>query len=249
MKLVTSFGLLSAAILFNCCTKDSGTITSNSQHSLKVKSFTEEITIDSSQHYVSTSTLSYDAQERLIKLQSEKTVIDLAYETNLIRKSVYQAGLDDQHFYYYLNADTLLDSSILYNGSADAIYFYYLYNDKKQLANLITKRVYSWGNTVDTTAYEYNDGGDVSKIIQGAGINSYEYYDKPNFENSVSMLNPDITHNVHLLKKSSYSFMGYDVINTSYTYEYDDYGRVAALMRESIADFYSEAYKITYTYY
>jgi hypothetical protein len=248
MKRFLLFELLIAIILFNGCTKNPNT-TTNPQPSFKVKTLKEEITRSDSFHYISTATLSYDSQDRLIKMESDSSRSIFAYENNLVKKDLYQTGSPDQHFYYYLNSNSLLDSLVLYYGTTDTSHVNYYYNSKEQMIKIISTYVNRWGARKDTVSYEYNNNGDIAKIIQGYSVNSYEYYDKPNFQNSVSMLFPGTALNPDLLKTSYYTYTGGHATTQNFTYNFDDYNRIVTITDLSTSDFYSETFTTTYTYY
>ena len=105
----------------------------------------------------------------------------------------------------------------------------------------------TFGNYMDSALYEYNGNGDVSKITQGDNVNSYEYFDKPNFENSSFMLTPGLQPNPHLVKTSWFTYMSISDI-TTYAYEYDDDGRMATITEQTTGAAYSQTYTVSFTY-
>jgi hypothetical protein len=87
---------------------------------------------------------------------------------------------------------SLLDSLITYaEGIPGRFRSDYFYNSKNQLIKIVMTSENIFGNYTDSSFYEYNGSGDVTTITQGDNINSYEYFDKPNFENSSFMLSRD----------------------------------------------------------
>ena len=105
-----------------------------------------------------------------------------------------------------------------------------------------------FGNYTDSALYEYNGNGDVTTITQGDNINSYEYFDKPNFENSSFMLSPGLQANPHLLKTSSFTYMS-DSDATTYTYDFDDDDRIVTVTAQTTGVAYSQTHITSYTYY
>jgi hypothetical protein len=105
-----------------------------------------------------------------------------------------------------------------------------------------------FGNYKDSALYEYNSGGDVAKITQGANINSYEYFDKPNFENSSLMLHPGDRPNPHLVKTSWFTYMSNSNM-TTYAYDFDADGRISTITEQTTGVAYSQTYTASYTYY
>ena len=105
-----------------------------------------------------------------------------------------------------------------------------------------------FGNYTDSSFYEYNGSGDVTTITQGDNINSYEYFDKPNFENSSFMLYPGLQASPHLLKTSSFTYMSISDV-TTYAYAYDGDGRIATVTAQTTGVAYSQTHITSYTYY
>ena len=227
------------------CSKDSGNAGTGA--SLKVKSVTEELA-GPTYHRVTTSMLSYDPQDRLISLQSDSITTSLTYGPGLIEKNVYHIGLPEEHSFFYVRPDGVVDSSVLYSVIFDSIYFSYQYNSKNQL-EMETMRSNVWpASSYDTIYYEYNSAGDFSKTTQAGNVNTFEYYDQPNYRTPLSILIPWFPVTPHLLKQSWYAFNGVNQTTTTCAYDFDDYGRIISVSNQTTGS-YPQAYKITYTYY
>ncbi|HYK46116.1 MAG TPA: hypothetical protein VEV83_13145 [Parafilimonas sp.] len=252
MKRILIFELLFAAFLCNSCSKNSDSPTPPPPpppSSLKVKTMTTEITASGSFHFLIVSTLSYDAQDRIIKVQSDSGYTNFSYQNNLVRKDIYQNGQPTQHLYYYLNSMSLLDSLItLAEGIPGRFRSDYYYNSKNQLIKIVMTSENAFGNFTDSALYEYNGNGDLTTITQGDNINSYEYFDKPNVENSSFMLYPGLRPGPHLLKTSSFTYMS-DSNTTTYAYDFDEDGRIVTVTAQTTGVAYSQTHITRYTYY
>jgi len=250
MKRILLFQLLFAAFLCNSCSKNSDSpAPPPPPPSLKVKTMTTEVTGSGSFHFLIVSTLSYDSQDRIIKAQSDSGYTNFTYQTNLVKKDIYQNGQPTQHLYYYLNSMSLLDSLITYaEGIPGRFRSDYFYNSKSQLIKIVMTSENMFGNYTDSALYEYDGNGDLTTITQGDNINSYEYFDKPNFQNSSFMLIPGRQPNPHLVKTSRFTYMSISDM-TTYAYDYDDDGRIATITEQTTGTGYSQTYIESYTYY
>ena len=250
MKRILLFQLIFSAFLCNSCSKNSDgpTPPPPPPSSLKVKTITTDVT-GSSFNFLTVSTLSYDSQDRIIKAQSDSGYTNFTYQNNLVKKDVYQNGQPTQHLYYYLNSMSLLDSLITYaEGIPGRFRSDYFYNSKSQLTKIVMTSENMFGNFTDSALYDYNGNGDVTTITQGDNINSYEYFDKPNFENSSFMLSPGLQASPHLLKTSSFTYMSISDV-TTYAYAYDGDGRIATVTAQTTGVAYSQTHVTRYTYY
>jgi len=257
MKKLPLFITLAVIVLLNSCTKDSGLNANNTPDtSLKVKTLTEDV-VDSFNMANNTHTvftLSYDGEDRLIKMESENYNIDFEYGNNIIKKNIYEKGQPAQHFYYYFKNDLLLDSSVVITESSpgDTMHATYIYNEQGQLEqeiDIVKDNV----SDKDSFVYEYtyDSRGNLTGYLANAswgyyGSGSYTYSDSANFSNSADMIYPDKIYSPNLLEKaSSDSWVpGSGSIDSYYKYKFDNNHRIVEIIR---SDIFSTGYVFTFT--
>ena len=242
MKRFLLYELLIVLTLTQGCTKDSG----SPSPSNKVKTITTKIT-SISYNLLTTNTLSYDTQDRLVKAQSDSSTSIFTYEDNVIKKDVYEAGQPDQHLYYHLNAMGLSDSVLDYFGSADTIHWYFHYNTNNQLVQENWFVLNGWSAYRDTSFFQYNSYGDISTVSDThGGMNTYEYFDTRRPASTADMLNTGLAPAKNLLKKRTFtiSSQGFSVVS-NFTYELDKAGRILS----ETEDLGYETIVTSYTYY
>ncbi len=148
------------------------------------------------------------------------------------------------HEVFFLNSNSLVDSTFQYNDTFDSTTEKYIYNNAKQL---VTLKEYDYslltgGVLSNTTNYKYDGNGNQ---ISAMDDYSATYYDYTALANTLVIGAPYFPTNKNLVKTSTYSF-GVTTIILNHTYTFDGNNRLSS---EKITD--GAAYTLikTYTYY
>jgi len=216
-------------ISFSSCQKEiSGEIlpgtTPDTTISYRAKTYTEDITSSALGNSVTTYDLSYDAQNRVTSLVSEKNAGDKFVYTypsaNVVTMEIFGNGSLTIHENFFLNSYSLVDSSLQYDENFDTSTEKYIYNSSKQL---IAYNEYTYstatGATLDNVStYTYDSDGNVLTQKEYNVERSYEYY--ADLKASV-IVGPAIFYQAkNLVKKTTYTSGG-ETTTADHTYTFD----------------------------
>jgi len=158
---------------------------------------------------------------------------------------IFNNNVKDVHVSYFLNSQSLIDSSFQYNNYGDNMTEKYIYNSARQLT-----RLYQYDYTINngsvlynTISYTYDGAGNMVKSEDNQQSSTYEYYtDKVNI---MPQLVPTLApaQKVSLLKKATLIISGNVFGSTTNTYTFDSKDRISTMRYE-----YSDGSVVTRTF-
>ncbi len=233
-------------VLFSSCQKEP-TDDNPASPSAKVKTYTEDVTAGG-QHTVTVFNLAYDANDRVISLVSASSPGDkfvYQYATASYTLDIFNSNMLSIHEVFFLNGNSLVDSTFQYNDTNDSSTEKYIYNSSKQL---ITVKEYEYSQLTgsilyNTSNYEYDGNGNVIRVTDDISTITYEYY--TSLLNPLSFLSPYLPVNKNLVKTTSADYGGSTIV-LSHTYTFDSSNRLST---ETIMADSGEVAIKTYTYY
>lgn len=241
-------------IVLNSCQKE----TSQDQGSgpaNRVKTYTETIISASAGNSTNTFNISYDNSGRIISMISATSPGDkLLYSfpsANKFTMDMYGAGALLIHEDFYLNTNSLIDSTFQFNNEEDTTTEKYFYDNDGRLIQLKEYEFTKAAGSVlsNTITYTYDAAGDMIKASgTDTNIEIYEYYPDPKYTLPIipGPVNSNSVKKVHLPKKLTVVSNGSLVGTAQFTYTFDDKDRV--ITEKAVADDGSTAIK-TYTYF
>ena len=213
-------------LTFSACKKnDSGS--SNSAN--LPKTYTEDITSSSYGNSVTTYNLSYDGNNRLTSLvQANAPGNKFVYKyntNNTYTLDLYYSNVLSIHEIFFINGNSLVDSTYQYDDTQDGTTEKYLYNSAGQLTRLseydYTKTGGSVLNNVHT--YEYDANGNQTKDMDYFDTQTFTYY--TDLENSLSIGQTYFPKGKYLIKTLTLDSGG-SIVTVNYTYTFDSQHRL-----------------------
>jgi hypothetical protein len=246
MRITKILCIIFIALIFSSCRKESSTINSGTPAS-KVKTYTEDVT-SWGVHSVITFNLIYDANDRLISMISATSSGDrfeFQYSNGTYTTDLYNSNTLSIHELFFINSNSLLDSTFQYNDTDDSMTEKYLYNSAKQL---ITLKEYDYSlvtgsELFNTEDYVYDSNGNVIKITGNSSVTTYDYY--TDLVNNLVLGTSYLPVNKNLVKTTTVNSGGIPV-TLNHTYTFDSGNRI--ITEKIIADSDEIVIK-TYTYY
>lgn len=220
-------------IVFTSCQKESADKLTT--HSLKVKTYTEDVTSSYWGNSVTTYNLSYDSGDRLVNLADAANPGNkfvFAYpSSSKYSMDIFNNNVKDLHVDYLLNSQSLIDSSFQYNNTGDTLTEKYIYNAARQLTTLhqYDYSVITGANLWKTTSYTYDGGGNMIKSEDSDQTSTYEYYTDKVYLMPQLMPMLAASQKASLLKKVTLSVNGNVLGSTSNTYTFDSKDRISTI--------------------
>ncbi len=257
MKLIT---LLSVLIIFFClftsCQKEidnTVTVTDSTVNTnpTLVKTYGEETVFNDYPEFNTKDSvkITYDSQNRQVSLISLDTSgFKMMYQYGSNSFTLDQTSNDNSplHEIFYLNSNTLLDSTLQYN-EGDTTTEKYVYNANKQLIKLYEYdyTAATGGELSATTSYEYDNEGNLITETTGSTITTYTYTNHS--PNTLNVGLTFLTQPKFLPDAYTYTEDGATLSGT-HTYTYDSQNRVTS-DKETFSGDAGDGYSLkTYTY-
>ncbi len=246
MRIIKILPAIFIIILFASCQKEKSN-DPNDSPLVKLKTYTEDY-YDGSTHNIITFNVSYDNSNRIISLISASSPGDkfvFQYSGNNYTMDLYNSGTLSIHEVFFLNSNSLVDSSFQYNDTSDSSTEKYIYNSSKQL---ITLKEYDYSKQYgsdlwNATNYTYDNNGNVITETDDFSTTTYEYY--PSLLNNLPPLVPYYQASKNLVKTATVNNGG-DISTLNHTYTFDASNRLSS---ETIIADTGESVVKTYTYY
>ena len=232
-----SFTLFAAAamvvVALSSCQKETNSNNPLPAQSLKIKTYTENVTSAVFGNSVTTYNLSYDGSDRLVSLvdaanPGNKFIYaypsSSKYTLDLFADNIFELHVD-----YFLNSNSLIDSSFQYNNTSDSSTEKYIYNPAHQLIKLYEYDYYGNGPELwNTTTYTYDGAGNLLKSEDiDDFVYTYEYYTDKLY--LMPQLIPITVPNqkANLLKKVTLTESGTVQGSATSTYTFDGKDRIS----------------------
>jgi hypothetical protein len=248
MKLLAPLALIAlmAVTALSCSKEESVNNGSNSKN--RIKTYTEAVNIPGVFQYSETFNLFYDDKNRVTRMQSTTrpdTKFEYTYSSDHFVMEIIVSGQMSIHNTFYLNGNSLVDSSVQYDNNHDTTVTKYVYNNNKQL---IQQRIYTYttimGASLDEMInYTYDANGLMIKEIDADGETTYKYEKVIN--NNVNIGAPYMPLPVRLPTQTIHESGG-DTETIDYTYNFDSSNRLISQLAVSSEGGTST---LTYTYY
>jgi YD repeat-containing protein len=201
--------------------------------SLKVKTYTVDVRSAVLGNSVTTYNLSYDGNNRLVSMiEATNPGNKFVYAYPSSAKYTMDLFIDNAleiHADYLLNGQSLIDSSVQYNSSADTITEKYVYNSAKQLTKLYEYDY--WDNTSylwNTTTYTYDGAGNLIKSQDTDDyVYTYEYYTDKVYLSPQLIPVTVAQQKANLLKKVTLAESGTVTGSATSTYTFDNKDRIS----------------------
>ena len=247
MKLTKIFLSLLIPCIVASCQKDTSSENTGPQASPKVKTYTEDITAGGT-HSVTTFNVAYDASDRVVSITSAASPGDrfvFQYSNGNYTAEIFNANLLSIHEVYFLNSNSLVDSTFQYNDTNDSSTEKYIYNSAKKL---VTLREYDYSivtgsQLFNIASYSYDASGNVLTESDNSSVTTYTYY--PDLVNNLVFGTPYVPVNKNLVKTATIVSGGTTVV-LNHTYTFDASNRLST--DKIIADSGEIVIK-TYTYF
>ena len=174
------YALSALLIVLSSCQKESSDVLP--VESSRIKTYTEELT-DGTQTLSATYNVGYDANNRITSLTDAANPgnkIQYGYPSaSMSTVDIVNAGITQVHVDYYLNSQSMIDSSFQYNDTDDSTTEKYTYN-AAQLPVQMKEYDYSKVNgasLVNTTTFTYDGAGNLVRTQDTEGfVETYTYY-------------------------------------------------------------------------
>lgn len=243
---------MASALLFSGCQKEPANDLPPETHSLKLKTYTEDFRSATLGNFYNTYKFTYDGNNRMTSMVDTANAGNkfvFAYpSSSKYTMDIFGDNMFVIHADYFMNSQSLLDSSFQYNNTGDTMTEKYVYNPARQLTQLYE---YDYSKVTgsdlwNTTTYTYDGAGDLIKSEDTDDyVYTYEYYtDKLHLLPQVSPV-ADASQKTHLPKKVTLTESGTLSFSATYTYTFDSKDRVSTVRQD-----YSDGDVVikTYTY-
>ena len=165
MRIINIAFIIISAVIFTSCQKGINETDPVTQASNKVKTYTEDVT-SLSGHNVITLNVAYDASDRIVSLTSAASAGDrfvFLYSNGGYTMDLYNSNQLSIHEIFYLNSNSLVDSSFQYNDTNDSMTEGYYYDASNRL---VEKREYEYSTATGavydgSTQFAYSSIGDL----------------------------------------------------------------------------------------
>jgi hypothetical protein len=246
LLLLTSIALV---ILFSSCQKESSEVLPAS--SLKIKTYTEDVK-NGPLKSVTTYNVSYDGSNRIVAVtdaSDPNNKIHYGYPSNKhYTVDVYFSSVVTIHVDYFLNDQSMIDSSFQYNITDDSSTEKFSYNAAHQLTQL---KDYAYSKItgsqlLNTTTFSYDGAGNITKTQDTDGFTEILDY-HPGLVNVLPEVMPVKVPNKkgNLVKQYTLNHNGNLQFGINYTYTFDSKDRIS-----TITETYDDGTVVvkTYTY-
>jgi len=234
MKRITLFAAVATVIMvLSSCQKEKDYNNPITAQSLKIKTYTEDVTSGVFGNSVTTYNLSYDGNDRVVSMvqannPGNKFVwaypSSTKYTLDLFNNNIFELHVD-----YLLNSQSLIDSSFQYNNTSDTSTEKYIYNPAHQLIKLYEYDYYGSGPELsNTNTHTYDGTGNLVKSEDTDDfVYTYEYYADKLY------LTPQLVpitipnQKANLLKKVTLTESGSLLGSATSTYTFDGKDRIS----------------------
>ncbi len=213
----------------------------------KIKTYTEDVTSGGTRNVV-TFNVGYDANDRIISLISAATPGDrfeFKYSNGNYTLDIYGSNQLTIHEVFFLNSNSMVDSTFQYNDTNDSLTEKYIYNASRQLT-MVKSYEYSKaiGSVLDNVEnYTYDNGGNIIKLADNYSVTTYDYY--TNLPGNVVSLSPYLPVPKNFVKTTT-NVNGGTTVTLNHTYTFDAINRLST---EKIVYDAGEVVIKSYTYY
>jgi hypothetical protein len=234
MKKLFLLTALTGTFILHSCKKDNNNPDNQNSASLP-KTYTEDVRSSVLGNSVTTYTLTYDANNRLISMVSTPSPPSLKFVYQYSPDSSYTLDLYnyntlDIHEIFWLNSSSLMDSTFQYNNTNDTSTEKYIYDAGKELTQLKDYDYSASGSVLySITNYTYDNSGNVITQTDNLGNSTtYDYY--PDLLNTLSLGQVYLPHSHNFVKSATLTSGGNSEIATHF-YTFDNNNR---LIKDSI---------------
>lgn len=207
--------------------------------SLKVKTYTEDVTSAFWGQSVTTFNLGYDGNDRLVSMTDSAdpgTRFIFGYPTSSkYTLDIFVDNQKDIHADYFLNSHLLVDSSFQHNSDGDTMTEKYIYNPAHKVTKLYEYDYSSISGAElwNTTSYTYDGAGNLTRSEDtDQYVYTYEYYSDKVYlmPRLVPMMVPD--QKANLVKKITLSESGTVTGHVTHTYTFDSKDRISTIRND-----------------
>ncbi|HEY5462757.1 MAG TPA: hypothetical protein VIJ95_05825 [Hanamia sp.] len=234
-KFASLLAVITSVILFSSCSKDQNPQPANNAN--KLKSYTEVVNSTSIGNSTTTFTFGYDNSDRIISITTSLSSGDKFLFTypsaNTFSMDIYVSGSVSIHEDFFLNSNSLMDSTYQYNDTQDTTTEKYFYNSGNQLIKMNEYDYYAPNSVLsNVTNYTYDTNGNVVKSTDSNNeVDTYDYYS--DLVNIMPMIIPGqiSTKKMNLLKTHTVTSNGYPVGSAISTYTFDSSNRISTIIQ------------------
>lgn len=217
--------LLLAILSFSSCQKEIRTPT-DTLNTLP-KTYTEDVTSSVLGNSTTTFNLTYDDNNRILSVIDSKTPGNkqlYQYNTDTYTMDLYVNNQLSIHEIFYINAQSLVDSTLQYNDTNDSTTEKYIYNAAKQLIQLneYDYKKATGGVLNNTHLYTYDNTGNPVKDSDTSSVTAYTYY--PDLLNNLSIGQVYFFQTKNLIKTTTLTTGG-TTATLDHTYTFDSKNR------------------------
>src|SRR5688572_27431910 len=251
MRRITLFAAVATVMVaLSSCQKDTGSNNPLPAQSLKIKTYTEDVRSSIFGNSVITYNVSYDGNDRLVSvIQANNPGNKFLYaypSSSKYTVDIFNDNILEIHVDYFLNGQSLIDSSFQYNSTSDTSTEKYIYNSAHQVTKLYEYDYYGSGPELwNITDYTYDAAGNLVKAEDSDFVYTYEYYTDKVYVMPQTIPVTVPNEKANLVKKATVTD-GFDVGTASYTYTFDTKDRISTV-REDFSN--GDVVIKTYTYF
>jgi len=224
---VLIFSVIPGIFIFSCSKSNSSSSNSNST---KVKTYTEDVRSTTLGNSVTTYNLNYDASGRILSmLPASGSGIKQVYtygSGNTYTLDLYNGAVLNVHEIFYINGQSLIDSSFQYNNTNDTSTEKYIYDSN----NLLIKyKNYNYstasGSTLtDVTNYQLDSYGNTVDATDYNSVINYSYYS--NLANTLDLGQVYKTKSYNLIQTTTYTSASTGSFSATESYGFDSQSRL-----------------------
>jgi hypothetical protein len=175
--LISTMTLILMSSIYSC-KKDNG---ASSLAGMRPKTYTENIKSVNIGNSITTYDLTYDGNGRVISFASESPGgIKTLYQynsNNTYTLDLYEGNILDIHELFFINSQSLVDSTFQYNTTNDTTTEKYHYNQAGQLLTMYEYDYSTSGTTLsNTSTYSYDNNGNAISLTDDLSVTTYTYY-------------------------------------------------------------------------
>ncbi|MHA4807271.1 hypothetical protein ACX0G9_04170 [Flavitalea flava] len=192
------------------------------------KTYTENVTSSVLGNSVTTFNLTYDNNNRILSVIASATPGNkqvYTYNSNNFTMDLYNNNQLSIHEIFFINSQSLVDSTFQYNDTNDSSTEKYFYNAAKQQIGL---NEYDYTKTTGGVLYNkheyvYDNSGNQVKDTDDYSQTAFAYYS--NYQNTVSVGDIYFYHPTNLIKTTTFTSGG-STVTLDHTYTFDSQNRL-----------------------